>query len=250
MPAPFLLQRPIPRGLAVTLVLLLVALAISHLAGPGAPELAKKEDHADQRTHAGDHDVGRPWRYGPANANFTLVLYADFECPFCKSYYPIVKAWVDRHPDANLQWHHLPLSIHEPAASREALLAECVGQVKGNAAFWDAVTWIYQRTRSDGQGLPPDAQFPGLNPQIQLCIDGRRPAAHIQAHINEGARDGVTATPTLKVIADKSGKTLFLPGPADGDTLLSALDLLSGEDDPGAIENANMPADVVGDVPR
>lgn len=251
MPAPSLLQRPILRFLAAALAVLLATLVIWHFVDrPDAHPPTKMESDDVQRSPASDHEVGRPWRYGKASAKFTLVLYADFECPFCKSYYPVVKAWIDRHPDASLQWHHLPLSIHEPAASREALLAECVGEVEGNAAFWDAVTWIYQQTRSDGQGLPRGVQYPGLNPKIQLCLDSRRPEAHVQAQADEGARDGVTATPTLKLIAGKSGKTLLLPGPAEGDTLLSALDLLSGDDEAGAIENTNMPADVIGDMPR
>ena len=34
------------------------------------------------------HPAGPPWRHGPADARFTLTLYADLECPFCKAYYP------------------------------------------------------------------------------------------------------------------------------------------------------------------
>ncbi len=73
-----------------------------------------------------------PWRYGKANSRFTLVLYADLECPFCKSYYPELRAWVDRNPDTNLQWHHLPLPMHAPAATRQARLVECAGEAEGS----------------------------------------------------------------------------------------------------------------------
>ncbi|MDU8475563.1 thioredoxin domain-containing protein, partial [Pseudomonas syringae pv. actinidiae] len=44
------------------------------------------------------------WVYGSREARFTIVEYADLECPYCKDYFPHLKAWVDQHPDVNLQW--------------------------------------------------------------------------------------------------------------------------------------------------
>lgn len=32
------------------------------------------------------HHSGPPWRYGPGAARFTVIVYADLECPFCQSY--------------------------------------------------------------------------------------------------------------------------------------------------------------------
>ena len=29
--------------------------------------------------------AGPPWRYGRADARFTVVEYADLECPFCRA---------------------------------------------------------------------------------------------------------------------------------------------------------------------
>ncbi|MBF9246706.1 thioredoxin domain-containing protein, partial [Pseudomonas syringae pv. tomato] len=102
------------------------------------------------------------WVYGSSSARFTIVEYADLECPYCKDYFPQLKAWVDQHPDVNLQWHHLPLPMHEPAASYEARWAECAGIERGNDVFWLAVELIYQRTRSNGAGTAGNPQIPGL----------------------------------------------------------------------------------------
>ncbi|HHM5294162.1 TPA: DsbA family protein, partial [Pseudomonas aeruginosa] len=81
------------------------------------------------------HPAGPPWRHGPADARFTLTLYADLECPFCKAYYPTLMAWIDAHPEASLRWHHLPLAMHDPEASRLARVAECAGEAQGHEAF-------------------------------------------------------------------------------------------------------------------
>ncbi|MBN0189455.1 thioredoxin domain-containing protein, partial [Pseudomonas aeruginosa] len=53
--------------------------------------------------------AGPPWLYGRADARFTVVEYADLECPFCRAYFAVLKRWIDAHPDVSWQWHHLPL---------------------------------------------------------------------------------------------------------------------------------------------
>lgn len=226
-------------ALALT-VLLLATWYLTHQSGSPAKTSA---DNAVSKIF----QAGPPWRYGRADARFTLVLYADLECPYCKSYYPLLRAWVDRNPEANLQWHHLPLPMHEPAATRQARLAECAGEAGGHAAFWQAVTWIYQQTRSDGAGIPKSMQYPALTPAMQTCLDSTRTEAIIQAQANEGSNEGVTATPTLKLSDNQSGHTLVLPGPVEGDALLSALDLLSAEDDTAPGKISEIIADTAGD---
>lgn len=125
--------------------------------------------------------AGPPWLYGRADARFTVVGYADLECPYCRAYFPALKRWVDAHPEVNWQWHHLPLSMHEPAATAGARLAECAGETGGHATFWQAVAWLYSNTRGDGHGLPEGLRYPDLTPAMQGCLDSDRPDAVIRA---------------------------------------------------------------------
>ncbi|WP_449425880.1 DsbA family protein [Rhodanobacter lindaniclasticus] len=103
--------------------------------------------------------------YGKADARFTIVEYADLECPFCQSHVPMLRRWIDANPEVNLQWHHLPLSMHEPAATRQARLAECAGETGGHAAFWNAIGWIYQHTSATAKAFPTICNFPGPRPR-------------------------------------------------------------------------------------
>jgi hypothetical protein len=169
---------------------------------------------------------GPPWIYGTAGARFTLIEYADLECPYCQAYFPILRAWIDAHPEVNWQWHHLPLSIHEPATTREARIAECAGEIGGQSEFWRAVAWIYQHTRGDGQGLPTDAQYPHPSIALEACLGGTRPDMWIRAQAEEAVHDGIAATPSLRLVDHQTGKALTLHGPVEGDALLSAIDLL------------------------
>lgn len=197
--------------------------------------------------------AGPPWRYGRADARFTVVEYADLECPFCRAYFAVLKRWIDAHPEVNWQWHHLPLSMHEPAASAEARLVECAGQDGGHTAFWKAVDWVYAHTRGDGQGLPEGLRYPDLTPEIQRCLDSGHPDAAIRAQVAEAAQQHVSATPTLRLQDRDSGKTLMLPGPVEGDALLSAIDLLAAGGAavaPTKPATKEMPADAIGDMPR
>lgn len=217
------------------------------------PSTDKSEPHAEAKSEARFSAVpGPPWRRGPADARFTLIEYAELECSFCRIYFPVLKRWIDEHPEVALQWHHLPLKMHEPAASAEARLVECVGAAGGHAAFWQAVEWVYAHTLGEGLGLPAGLKYPDLAPAALQCLASDRPDAVIHGQAEEAAKSGVTATPTLLLRDRETGKTMLLHGAVEGDALLSALDLLtaSGPDGAEPSRPLEMPAASVGDMPR
>lgn len=240
-------MRRIPWAIVAVVAVLLIVLTWSLGRGPltdGSPVAETSES------------AGPPWRYGRGDARFTVVEYADLECPYCKAYFPVLKQWIDTQADVNWQWHHLPLPIHEPAATRGARLAECAGEVGGATAFWNAIAWIHQHTLGGGQGLPTDARLPGSTPALLECLESARPDTVIHAQAEEAVRANVVATPTLRLIDNHSGRSLLLPaGPIEGDALLSAVDLLATSHDDAllaepASETAEMPAESIGDTPR
>jgi len=168
----------------VLVVALLVAAALTTAAWLGLqpPSPAEPAFPLAEATPApATAPAGPPWRYGRADARFTVVEYTDLECPFCRAYFAVLKRWIDAHPDVSWQWHHLPLPLHEPAASADARLVECVGEAGGQAAFWQAAEWVYTHTRGDGQGLPEGLRYPDLTPAVQDCLDSDRPDAVIRA---------------------------------------------------------------------
>lgn len=189
------------------------------------------------RTAGGTHAVeaGPPWRYGATNARFTITLYADLECPYCSAYFPTLRAWVDQHPDVPLLWHHLPLPDHEPKASELASAAECVGALDGQASYWTTVDWIYRHTRGGGLGLPEGTVLPGWRADLATCLESGRPQGIVREQANEALREGIHATPALRLHDSISNQSLLLSGPVESDALLSALDLLSGSKAPTSL---------------
>ncbi|MDQ4393832.1 hypothetical protein RBT98_13395, partial [Pseudomonas aeruginosa] len=55
--------------------------------------------------------------------------------------------------------------------------------------------------------------------------------------------------PSLRLLDRQTGQAILLQGPIEGDALLSAMDMLAA-DGPTSTPTSEMPADVVGDMPR
>lgn len=168
-----------------------------------------------------------PWVFGRPDARFTVIEYADLECPYCRAYFPVLKRWIEEHPQVNWEWWNLPLAMHDPMASDEAQLAECVGELDGNRAFWRTVAWIYQHTRGDGAGIPPGARMPEKPRAVRACLDTPKAANVIRAQAQEASLLHIVGTPTLRILDHQTERALELQGPVAGDSLLSAIDSLA-----------------------
>ncbi|AZZ16266.1 DsbA family protein [Pseudomonas aeruginosa] len=168
--------------------------------------------------------------YGDAKARWTINEYADLECPFCKVYTPRLKRWVDSHPDVNLVWRHLPLQMHGEAARHQARLVECAGIQGGAKAFWSAIDAIFAQSVGNGGGLPDGSlKIPGLDQfRLEKCAkDNELIDSDIKLDIDIARSKGITATPTLVIRDNQTGRSVKLEGMADETTLLSAIDWLA-----------------------
>lgn len=208
----------------------LLAAALTLAIWPEDPQVASSEARPSQP--AQPLPPGPPWTHGRSDARFTITVYADPECPYCRDYVPQLLRWIDATPDVNLQWHHLPLKAHEPAASQEAALAECVGQTGGHARFWDAVTWIYANTLADGQGVAAGTHYPDTSPALQACLDSPVAKATVLQQAQRASSEGIAGTPTLRLWDKTTGQKMRLSGAVPTDALMSALDLLASKEMP------------------
>ena len=66
----------------------------------------------------------------------TMVVFSDFQCPYCARATPAVKEHRDAYPnDVRIVWKHLPLPFH-PNAMPAALAAEAAREQGGAPKFW------------------------------------------------------------------------------------------------------------------
>src|SRR5262249_41413108 len=80
---------------------------------------------------------------GDANAPGTLVEYADYECPMCKIYYPMVAELVKRYPEkVRFEYHYFPLIQIHPPAMEAAMAAEAAGD---HGRDWEMHDLLFDR---------------------------------------------------------------------------------------------------------
>lgn len=135
---------------------------------------------------------------GPTDAKVTVIEYSDFECPFCKRFFPTVKQLLQEYPkDVRFVYRHFPLNSIHPSAQKAAEGTECAAKLGGNDAFWKLHDKIFERAPS----ITPDvvvslAKEIGLNEgQFKTCLDSGEMAAKVNKDLQEGSAAGVQGTP-------------------------------------------------------
>jgi protein-disulfide isomerase len=135
---------------------------------------------------------------GPADALVTLVVFSDFECPFCRRGTSTLERVLTELPqEVRLVWKDLPLPMHahaEPAAE----LARFARASQGDTGFWKAHDLLYaaQDTLGDAAFRRIAGQL-GLSwTQAQAAIRAAKFGTTIQADVTLSDRVVVEATPT------------------------------------------------------
>lgn len=139
---------------------------------------------------------------GPKNAKVTLTEYADFQCPACGSYYPVVEHLLsDFNGKIRFVYRMFPLvSVHQNAlqAAKVAYAASLQGK------FWDMYTLLYAH-QTDWSGLKdPQIAFDVYAQKIGLTIDtfqkdsaDPKTKKYIMDEETAGASAGVNSTPSF-----------------------------------------------------
>jgi protein-disulfide isomerase len=133
---------------------------------------------------------------GPKDAKLTVVLFSDFQCPFCGRVEPSLKQLEDAFPgQIRIVWKHQPLSFH-PNAIPAALAAEAA---RDQGKFWPMHAKLFQ----DQQALSPDlytryAKELGLDlKKFKGAIDAKKGQDRIQQDQQLAGRVGANGTPTM-----------------------------------------------------
>lgn len=116
---------------------------------------------------ASDLQTGTP--ASPGQKVVTLVEYADFECPACKAYYPLVKQLQKDYGDKlHFVYRFFPLeTIHKNAetSSRAAYAASLQGK------FWEMHDKLFDTQDAWGQLADPTDTFVGYAKALGLNTD-------------------------------------------------------------------------------
>ncbi len=139
---------------------------------------------------------GAPFK-GPETAPVTIVAFSDFQCPFCKRVQPTLTEVLSRYGDkVKLVSRDFPLDHLHPGARKAAEAARCASD---QGKFWAYSDTLYTHTpKTNPVQLQTYAQEVGLDPAaFEQCLSSGKYQAAVQQDVEEGARLGVSGTPTF-----------------------------------------------------
>ena len=156
------------------------------LANRYRPITAKKIDLADA-----------PMKGSPS-AKITLVEFADYECPHCRRFQPVLHQILDEfRSDVKLYFKHYPLPQHTNAR----LAAEAAVAAQKQGKFWQFQDKLWEKSEE----LTP-AEIEKCAKEIGLDVAKFRQdmaseavKARVQKDRSDGAAAGLQATPTLYI---------------------------------------------------
>ncbi|HEY6077764.1 MAG TPA: thioredoxin domain-containing protein [Polyangiaceae bacterium] len=140
---------------------------------------AEEEDKSVWKVLVQDDDPIR----GPKDALVTMIIFSEFQCPFCKRVEDTLKQVSAAYPqDLRVVWKDNTLPFH-PRAKPAATLARHAYKLKGDKGFWEAHDALF-----DSQPKLEDDDLKGIADKIGLkwddvkaAIDGNKYAEKLDS---------------------------------------------------------------------
>ncbi len=165
---------------------------------------------------------------GKKEAPVTIVEFSDYECPFCKRHfqnvYPEIKKNYIDTGKVKLVFRDLPLTFHDPAATKDAIAANCAREQGGDAVYFKLHDATFTQTAGNGTGMT-DANMEKIMTdngvdvaKFKECTadtNGKQ-KAEVSADSQYGNSIGASGTPTFFI--GKSTTT----GEIDGELIVGA----------------------------
>lgn len=186
---------------------------------------------------------GRPVR-GNKDAKVTVVVYDDFQCPYCSRMHQtlndLLKVYGDR---IKVVYKDFPLTEIHPWAQRAAIDSGCLAK-QSEGAYWDFADYVHANGRQiQGEKRPVDVQLAEVDKitmdvgkrhstdaaVLESCVKAQS-TTDMRASLKEAESLGVEATPAifvdgmkmdgavpegeLKLVLDKELKNAGVEAPA------------------------------------
>jgi protein-disulfide isomerase len=160
---------------------------------------------------------GAPFR-GSADAPVTIVEFSDFHCPFCRKAQPVLNDLRARYgAKIRFVYRDFPLDNLHPQARLASEASRCAIE---QGKFWEFHDRLFLSDADSSQAaLNRIAGEIGMDvAAFETCTSSGKYKGSIQASLQEGARLGITGTPTFFV----NGRILV--GAQTLDTFVSIID--------------------------
>jgi protein-disulfide isomerase len=189
--------------LALSLVTLLSACAGRYAPAPRcpAPSAAASSPTSPEVRDSERVPVGDAPRLGPAAAPITVVVFSDFECPFCargRSLVSDLRAQFEG--DVRVVWRNFPLPGHRHARQAAEAAMEVRAQ-RGDAGFWRYHDILFAHQEAlELDDLVRFAEMVGADgARLRAALEAGAHRSAVDGDIALGTRLGVDGTPAFVV---------------------------------------------------
>ncbi len=155
---------------------------------------------------------------GAENPMMTIVMFSDFNCPYCAIFYQDLKYFVAENSDqVKLIFRHFPLDDNNIA-----LLTACAGE---QGRFWEMHDQAFENIGNfNEQSALTLVQKLNLDlNQFQDCYQTKKYEAEINSDLMLGVNSGVQGTPTIFINGER------FAGVMNQDVLKQILEVIENE---------------------
>lgn len=139
---------------------------------------------------------------GSADALITILAFEDFECPFCRESYPIMKKVRERYGSAlRIVFKHTPIVNNHKEALLAHIGATCA---QDQGKFWEYYDLLYTTQKLDKDSLLGYAEILSINnSKFQQCLDSSIHLGDIETDLKDAVQIGLQGTPTYIINGTK-----------------------------------------------
>ncbi len=203
--------------LPVSIIIAGVLIAGALMYKPGAESEIVPVGDARKATLSIDDDAV----LGDVNAPVTMIIFGDFQCPFCKQQFDTVESRLREEyvKTGKLRMVHrdFPLENIHPFATPAAIAAQCAG---AQGKYWEYHDALFEK-----QSELPKLDFSQLAGSLQLdttafgaCLKNPATAAEVKKDLEDGINLGISGTPASFV------NNVFIEGAYPYDSFKKAID--------------------------
>jgi protein-disulfide isomerase len=144
-----------------------------------------------------DHILGSP------DALVFLVVYTDFQCPFCREYHGTLRTIMDIYGPSGevaLIYRHMPLVQLHPHSPTYHLASECVHEQMDDIGFWKFTDTLFEsaahtNTASSTVLTALAVQAGARENEFRICMQEERYTARVQQNFDTGWEKDIRKTP-------------------------------------------------------
>ncbi|MEX2145234.1 MAG: DsbA family protein [Candidatus Spechtbacterales bacterium] len=167
---------------------------------------ANKEPSADVKL--ANEIIESDWARGNLESEVVLLEYADFQCPACASYHPLVnQLFTDYGDRVKFVFRHFPLEQIHANAEPAGRASEAAGR---QGKFWEMHDMLFENQtawandRNAEEKFVEYAQALGLDvEQFRTDMNSDEAKNKVKNDYDGGYRSGVPGTPTFFLNGDK-----------------------------------------------